>query len=72
MRVLIVDNYDSFVYNLAQYIGEQGAETIVCRNDEVTLKEAVALKPDRIVLSQVLELLKMHAILAFARKYSSI
>ncbi len=51
MRVLIVDNYDSFVYNLAQYIGEQGAETIVRRNDEVTLKQARDLKPDRIVLS---------------------
>jgi anthranilate synthase component II len=49
--VLIIDNYDSFVYNLAQYIGEQGAETMVYRNDEVTLKEAVALKPDRVVLS---------------------
>ncbi len=51
MRVLIIDNYDSFVYNLAQYIGEHGAETVVRRNDEVTLQEAVALKPDRIVLS---------------------
>jgi anthranilate synthase component 2 len=51
LRVLIVDNYDSFVYNLAQYVGEQGAETMVCRNDKVTLKEAMALKPDRIVLS---------------------
>ncbi len=51
MRVLIIDNYDSFVYNLAQYIGEKGAETIVRRNDEVNLDEAVALKPDRIVLS---------------------
>jgi anthranilate synthase component 2 len=51
MRVLIVDNYDSFVYNLAQYIGELGAETIVRRNDDITLEEAVALKPDRIVLS---------------------
>ena len=49
--MLIVDNYDSFVYNLAQYVGEQGAETMVCRNDKVTLKEAMALKPDRIVLS---------------------
>ncbi len=51
MRVLIVDNYDSFVYNLAQYIGELGAETIVRRNDDITLEQAVALKPDRIVLS---------------------
>jgi anthranilate synthase component 2 len=49
--VLIIDNYDSFVYNLAQCIGEQGAETIVFRNDEVTLEQARDLKPDRIVLS---------------------
>jgi len=51
LRVLIIDNFDSFVYNLAQYIGELGAETIVCRNDALTLEQAVALKPDRIVLS---------------------
>lgn len=51
MKVLIVDNYDSFVYNLAQYIGEQGAEIIVLRNDEVTLEQALNLNPDRIVLS---------------------
>ncbi len=51
LRVLIVDNYDSFVYNLAQCIGEQGAETIVYRNDELTLEQAHELKPDRIVLS---------------------
>jgi len=51
LRVLIIDNYDSFVYNLAQYIGELGAETIVRRNDEITLKEIRELKPDRIVLS---------------------
>jgi len=51
MKVLVIDNYDSFVYNLVQYIGEQGAETIVYRNDEITLKEATQLKPDRIVIS---------------------
>ena len=51
MRVLVIDNYDSFVYNLAQYIGELGAETIVCRNDQITLKQARELNPDRIVLS---------------------
>jgi anthranilate synthase component 2 len=49
--VLIVDNYDSFVYNLAQYIGELGTEIIVRRNDDITLEQAAALKPDRIVLS---------------------
>ena len=51
MRVLIIDNYDSFVYNLAQYVGELGAEIIVCRNDQITLEQARELKPDRIVLS---------------------
>ncbi len=51
MKVLVIDNYDSFVYNLVQYIGELGAETIVFRNDEVTLKQIAKLKPDRIVIS---------------------
>ena len=51
MRVLVIDNYDSFVYNLVQYIGELGAETIVYRNDQVTLKQVKELKPDRIVIS---------------------
>ncbi|HJW65981.1 MAG TPA: aminodeoxychorismate/anthranilate synthase component II [Candidatus Bathyarchaeia archaeon] len=51
MKVLIIDNYDSFVYNLAQYIGEVGAETIVRRNDEITLKQILEIKPERIVLS---------------------
>jgi anthranilate synthase component II len=51
MKVLVIDNYDSFVYNLVQYIGELGPETIVYRNDQVTLQQVKALKPDRIVLS---------------------
>ena len=51
MKVLVIDNYDSFVYNLVQYIGELGAETIVYRNDKVTLKQVKELKPDRIVIS---------------------
>ncbi len=51
MKVLVIDNYDSFVYNLVQYIGEQGAETAVYRNDQITLQEAAKLKPDRIVIS---------------------
>ena len=51
MRVLVVDNYDSFVYNLVQYVGEQGAEPIVFRNDEITLRDAVNLKPDRVIIS---------------------
>lgn len=51
MKVLVIDNYDSFVYNLVQYIGEQGAKPVVYRNDELTYKEAESLKPDRIVIS---------------------
>lgn len=51
MKVLVIDNYDSFVYNLVQYIGELGAETFVYRNDQVSLQELVKLKPDRIVIS---------------------
>lgn len=51
MRVLIIDNYDSFVYNIAQYIGELGAKPIVYRNDQITVRKALRLKPDRIVIS---------------------
>lgn len=51
MKVLVIDNYDSFVYNLVQYIGELGADTIVYRNDQVNLQELIELKPDRIVIS---------------------
>jgi len=51
MKVLVIDNYDSFVYNLVQYIGELGPELMVHRNDQITLQQAKALKPDRIVIS---------------------
>jgi len=51
VKVLVIDNYDSFVYNLVQYIGEQGPETVVYRNDQITLAQVRALKPDRIVIS---------------------
>ena len=51
MRVLVIDNYDSFTYNLVQYLGELGAEVIVRRNDEVSPEEVAALQPDRIVVS---------------------
>jgi anthranilate synthase component 2 len=51
LKVLVIDNYDSFVYNLVQYIGEQGAETIVYRNDQASLQALAKLKPDRIVIS---------------------
>ena len=46
-----MDNYDSFTYNLVQYLGELGAEVLVRRNDEVTPAEALELNPDRIVVS---------------------
>ena len=51
MRVLIVDNYDSFVYNLAQYVGENGDTVVVKRNDEVSLEQARQLRPDKIIIS---------------------
>jgi anthranilate synthase component II len=51
MRVLVIDNYDSFTYNLVQYLGELGAEVLVRRNDEVTPEEVIELHPDRIVVS---------------------
>lgn len=51
MKVLVIDNYDSFVYNLVQYIGELGTEVVVYRNDQITLEQVQKLKPDRIVLS---------------------
>ncbi|MDQ3499226.1 MAG: aminodeoxychorismate/anthranilate synthase component II, partial [Actinomycetota bacterium] len=51
MRVLVIDNYDSFTYNLVQYLGELGAEVLVRRNDEVTPEEVSDLRPDRIVVS---------------------
>ena len=49
--ILLIDNYDSFTYNLVQYLSELGAEVLVKRNDQITVKEAVALKPERIVVS---------------------
>jgi anthranilate synthase/aminodeoxychorismate synthase-like glutamine amidotransferase len=49
--VIVIDNYDSFAYNLAQYLGELGQEPIVLRNDSVTLDEIRALKPSHIVIS---------------------
>ena len=49
--LLVIDNYDSFTYNLVQYFGELGAEPLVKRNDEITLDEIRALKPERIVIS---------------------
>lgn len=50
-RVLVIDNYDSFVYNLVQYVGELGADPIVVRNDQISTSEALALEPDGVLLS---------------------
>jgi len=49
--ILLLDNYDSFTFNLAQYLGELGAPPLVRRNDEITLDEVRDLRPDRIVIS---------------------
>jgi len=51
MRVLIVDNYDSFIYNLAQYVGERVDHVVVKRNDEISVNKVRELKPDKIILS---------------------
>jgi anthranilate synthase component II len=50
-RILVLDNYDSFVYNLVQYLGELGAEPIVVRADARTLDELIALDPDGVLIS---------------------
>ena len=49
--LLMIDNYDSFTYNVVQYLGELGAEVKVVRNDELTVAEIAALNPERIVVS---------------------
>src|SRR5215208_7066332 len=51
VRVLVVDNYDSFVYNLVQYLGELGAEPLVHRHDALTIDEVEALEPDAVLIS---------------------
>ncbi|HKH65596.1 MAG TPA: aminodeoxychorismate/anthranilate synthase component II [Solirubrobacterales bacterium] len=51
MRVLVIDNYDSFTYNLVQYLGELGAEVEVVRNDKATVAELLEREPDRLVVS---------------------
>jgi len=51
VRLVMVDNYDSFTYNLVQYFGELGAEVVVVRNDEVTVEDIESLNPDKIVIS---------------------
>jgi anthranilate synthase/aminodeoxychorismate synthase-like glutamine amidotransferase len=49
--ILLIDNYDSFTWNLAQYFGELGASPVVRRNDEITLDDVSAMRPERIVIS---------------------
>ena len=49
--ILLIDNYDSFVHNLARYVGELGASRVVMRNDAIGVEEALALKPEAIILS---------------------
>ncbi len=51
MKVLVIDNYDSFTYNLVQYLGELGEDPVVVRNDAATVDELLALEPDRVVIS---------------------
>ena len=51
MSFLVIDNYDSFTYNLVHYLGELGAELDVRRNDALSADEALALKPEGIILS---------------------
>ena len=51
MKLLMIDNYDSFTYNLVQYFGELGAEVLVHRNDEISLADIAALKPSHLVVS---------------------
>ena len=51
LRVLVIDNYDSFVYNLVQYLGELGAEPVVYRNDALDVDDALAIGPDAVLVS---------------------
>jgi anthranilate synthase component II len=51
MKIILLDNYDSFTYNLLHYIGELGAEVAIYRNDKITVSELMAKKPDGIVIS---------------------
>jgi anthranilate/para-aminobenzoate synthase component II len=51
--IFVLDNYDSFTYNLVQYLGELGAEPVVRRNDEVTVAAVEAMAPQAIVISRL-------------------
>ena len=50
-QVLVIDNYDSFVYILAQYLGELGIDPLVLRHDKISLEEAIDLNPEKILIS---------------------
>ena len=65
LKFLIIDNYDSFVYNIAQYLGELGVDCDVIRNDKITINEIKQKKYDGIIISQVLELQMMKNILEY-------
>ena len=52
--LLLIDNYDSFTYNLVHYVGELGADVVVKRNDEITVQDAMGMGADMIMLSWVL------------------
>ncbi len=74
VKVVMVDNYDSFTYNLVQYLGELGADVTVVRNDEVTVEQVDAMRPDKIVISPgpctpKEAGISVEAITAFAGKY---
>ncbi|NLY94878.1 MAG: hypothetical protein GXY23_12730, partial [Myxococcales bacterium] len=49
--ILVIDNYDSFTYNLVQYLGELGAEVVVRRNDELTVEDVAAMRPEGVLVS---------------------
>ncbi|MDD4956174.1 MAG: aminodeoxychorismate/anthranilate synthase component II [Candidatus Omnitrophica bacterium] len=49
--ILVIDNYDSFTYNLVQYLGEMGADLVVYRNDQITLEEVADMAPEKIIIS---------------------
>ena len=53
--ILMIDNYDSFTYNLVQYLGELGEELIVRRNDEITIEQIEELGPDFLMISPVVQ-----------------
>ncbi len=50
-KILVIDNYDSFTYNLVQYLGELGEDPVIIRNDKTTVAEVARMKPDKIVIS---------------------